>query len=55
MKIATVYQYEVINLLHNFLWNVSWMHTLLDPEMHHYFPPPKKMPLESLWHMSSTF
>lgn len=42
MKIATVYQYEVINLLHNFLWNVSWMHTLFDPEMHHYFPPPKK-------------
>lgn len=55
MKIATVYQYEVVNLFHNFLWNVSWMHTLLDSEMHHYFPPPKKMPLESLWHMSSTF
>lgn len=55
MKIPTVYQYEVINLFHNFLWNISWMHTLFDPEMHHYFPPPKKMPSESLWHMSSTF
>lgn len=41
MKIPMVYQCEVIILLHNFLWNVSWRHTLFDPEMHHSFPPKK--------------
>lgn len=41
-KFLTIYQYEVINLLHNFLWTVSWMHTLFDPEMHLFFPPPQK-------------